>query len=73
MENVNGNINVKAPGMADLEINARDLQYKEENEIASKMQDVYIKLILCGKVYDEWFSTFLKGMQFQNSPNQSEE
>jgi len=65
MENVNGNINVKAPGMADLEIDATDLEYKQENEISSKMQDVYIKLILCGKPYDEWFSTFLKGMQIE--------
>ena len=71
MDNVDGNINVKAPGMADLEIDATDLQYTKENEISSKMQDVYIKLILCGKVYDEWFSTFLKGMLIQSTPNQS--
>ena len=61
MIKVDGIVVVKAPGMTDLQINPKDLEYNKSKEITSKMQDVYIKLILCGEVYDEWFSTFLKG------------
>ena len=61
MKKVDGNICVKAPGMDDLVIDAKDLEYEKSREISSKMQDVHIKLILCGEVYDEWFSTYLKG------------
>ena len=61
MMKVDGNIVVKAPGMNDLVIDAKDLEYEKSREISSKMQDVHIKLILCGDVYDEWFSTYLKG------------
>lgn len=61
MIKINGNICVKAPGMDDLIIDAKDLEYEKSREISSKMQDVHIKLVLCGDVYDEWFSTYLKG------------
>ena len=63
MTKINGSICVKAPGMDDLLINDKDLEYEKSKEISSKMQDVHIKLILCGDVYDEWFSTYLKGMK----------
>ena len=63
MIKINGSICVKAPGMDDLLINDKDLEYEKSKEISSKMQDVHIKLILCGDVYDEWFSTYLKGMK----------
>ena len=63
MIKINGSICVKAPGMDDLLINDKDLEYEKSKEISSKMQDVHIKLILCGDVYDEWFSTYLKGRQ----------
>ena len=63
MTKVNGSICVKAPGMDDLVINDKDLEYEKSKEISSKMQDVHIKLILCGDVYDEWFSSYLKGMK----------
>ena len=63
MISVDGKIYLKAPGMNDLMIDSKDLQYDTSKEICSKMFDVNIKLILCGKVYDEWFSTYLKGMQ----------
>ena len=61
MIKIEGNICVKAPGMDDLIIDAKDLEYEKSREISSKMQDVHIKLVLCGEVYDEWFSTYLKG------------
>ena len=63
MTKINGSICVKAPGMDDLVINNKDLEYEKSKEISSKMQDVHIKLILCGDIYDEWFSTYLKGMK----------
>ena len=49
--------------MNDLIINPKDLEYDTSKEICSKMFDVNIKLILCGKLYDEWLSTYLKGIQ----------
>ena len=65
MIKINGIICVKAPGMDDLVINDKDLEYEKSKEISSKMQDVLIKLILCGDVYDEWFSTYLKGRKMR--------
>ena len=65
MIKINGSICVKAPGMDDLVINNKDLEYEKSKEISSKMQDVHIKLILCGDVYDEWFSTYLKGRKMR--------
>lgn len=61
MMKVDGNVCVKAPGMNDLIIDAKDLEYEKSREISSKMQDLHIKLVLCGDIYDEWFSTYLKG------------
>jgi hypothetical protein len=60
---VDGKIYLKAPNMNDLMVSPKDLEYDTSKEICSKMFDVDIKLILCGKAYDEWFSTYLKGMQ----------
>ena len=65
MIKINGSICVRAPGMDDLVINDKDLEYDKSKEISSKMQDVHIKLILCGDVYDEWFSTYLKGRKIR--------
>ena len=63
MTKINDKICVKAPGMDDLIIDKKDLEYDKSREISSKMQDVFIKLILCGDVYDQWFSTYLKGIK----------
>ena len=52
---------LKAPGMDDLTIDPKDLEYEKSREFTSKMQEVDIKLIFCGKVYDEWLSNFLLG------------
>ena len=47
--------------MDDLTIDPKDLEYEKSREFTSKMQEVDIKLIFCGKVYDEWLSNFLLG------------
>ena len=57
----NGLLYLKAPGMTDLQIASKDLEYEKTKEISSKVIDVNVKIIVCGKVYDEWVSTFLIG------------
>ena len=61
MVETSGVLWLRAPGMEDLRIESNDLEFDSTREIFSRMIDVDVKVLLCGKVYDQWVSAFLTG------------